>query len=89
MEYVPPARKTEIMSDETIVSTLEHTASQLMKQGNKSMGQNMSNDHIAPPIRSPLNARYRPIMGLSEQTTAPQHLTIMFVDEGATIMPMD
>ena len=41
MEYVPPARKIEIMSDEAIVSTLEHTASQLIKQGNKSMGQNI------------------------------------------------
>jgi hypothetical protein len=41
MEYVPPARKREIMIDEAIVSTLEHTASQLIKQGNKSMGQNI------------------------------------------------
>lgn len=41
MEYVPPARKMETMSDEAIVSTLKHTASQLTKQGNKAMGQSI------------------------------------------------
>lgn len=41
MEYVPPARKMEVISDETIVSTLEQTASQLIKQSNKAMGQNI------------------------------------------------
>ncbi len=41
MEYAPPARKMEIISDETIVSTLEHTASQLIRQSNKAMGQNI------------------------------------------------
>lgn len=41
MDYVPPARKMETMSDEAIVSTLEHTASQLEKQGNKAMGQSI------------------------------------------------
>lgn len=41
MEYVPPARKMEIMSDEAIVSTLKHTASQLIEQSNKAMGRNI------------------------------------------------